>query len=140
MLRSRSGRFVTSRPPSVTRPASMCSKPASRRNSVDLPQPDGPRIAVSEPGATSKVTSFTARTLPNRLLTPASVIPAGCVASGDMDAALRLVELGPTSGAGVLARRDAPRAMRAADARVGFEVQRVHRNVVLLHVRPHIGF
>jgi len=135
MLRSRSGRFVTLRPASVTLPASMRSKPAISRKSVDFPQPDGPRIAVSEPGATSNETSSTARTLPNHLLTPARVIPLG-----DMDAALHFVEARPAAGARVFARRDSARAVRAADARVAVVVQRVHRHVIFPHVRPHVVF
>ena len=40
--------------PIRTVPASARSKPARMRSSVVLPLPDGPRMAVSEPAATSR--------------------------------------------------------------------------------------
>ena len=141
MLRSRSGTFVTSRPPSVTWPASMCSNPASRRKSVDFPQPDGPEdrrerarrdvegdvvdgAHVAEPFAHAVERDPGGLRRSQATWMPHSV----------------LSNAGPAAGPRMFARRDAARAVRAADARIAVEVQRVHRNVVRLHVGPDVGF
>src|SRR4029079_14375113 len=50
--------------------------PASMNSVVDLPQPDGPRIATNSPSAMRRSVGSTAMTGPNRLLTPASSIAA----------------------------------------------------------------
>ncbi len=42
------------------RPASGCSKPATMRSVVVLPQPEGPSSVSSSPGSTVRLTSFTA--------------------------------------------------------------------------------
>ena len=47
---------ASARPLSVTEPASARSKPAMRRSSVVLPEPDGPTMAVVLPGSTDSVT------------------------------------------------------------------------------------
>src|SRR6185437_4248219 len=52
------------------RPASGVSKPASRRRSVVLPQPEPPNSANSSPRATSRSTPATASTSPKRLVSP----------------------------------------------------------------------
>ena len=66
MLTSRSfaARSVTSVPPIRTRPPVTASSPATIRNVVVLPQPDGPSSVTSSPCATSNETSSTAVTLP----------------------------------------------------------------------------
>ena len=46
---------TTRRPPSSTVPPLAASSPAMTRSSVDLPQPEGPRIAKSSPLGTSRV-------------------------------------------------------------------------------------
>src|SRR5262245_38823400 len=58
----------------ITLPASGVSRPAITRSSVDLPDPEGPRRAVSEPPGTSRLTSSRATKLPNRLVTSIAVI------------------------------------------------------------------
>src|SRR5260370_31021621 len=52
------------------RPSSGTSKPAISRNSVVLPQPDGPSSAKNSPASTASDTRSTAATAPNRLLAP----------------------------------------------------------------------
>ena len=46
---------VTSSPEISTRPLSGVSRPAITRSSVDLPQPEGPSSAVSEPPGISRL-------------------------------------------------------------------------------------
>ena len=48
--RFQGGKADTSVPPISTRPLSAWLKPAMRRSSVVLPQPDGPRKAKNSPG------------------------------------------------------------------------------------------
>ncbi|SLI07645.1 Uncharacterised protein [Mycobacteroides abscessus subsp. abscessus] len=55
---------VTSLPAITTTPSSRASRPAMERNSVDLPEPDGPSSAVSSPEGISMVTSSSAAKLP----------------------------------------------------------------------------
>ena len=64
------GRRVTSRPPISIVPASCISRPAITRNSVVLPQPDGPRKQTSLPLSTSSETSSSAVKAPKRLVAP----------------------------------------------------------------------
>ncbi len=53
-LRSRIGHSVASRPSNRTWPLSGVSRPAMMRSSVVLPQPEGPRSAISAPVGTSR--------------------------------------------------------------------------------------
>src|SRR5262245_15104500 len=62
------------------RPSVGVSKPASMRNSVVLPHPDGPSSAKNSPRAMSSVRASTAVTAPKRLLT-ASKRTSGCVSA-----------------------------------------------------------
>src|SRR5882757_7856357 len=55
------------------RPASGLSKPANKRSSVVLPQPEPPSRANSSPRPTSRSTRSTATIGPKRLLSPAMV-------------------------------------------------------------------
>src|SRR5436189_2876576 len=85
MLRSDPGRTTgfsaTSTVPDV---AGNCGRrPAIRRSTVDLPQPDGPRIATNSPlsgkSGTENVTSLMTVTVPNRFVTWAkSTTLGGC--------------------------------------------------------------
>src|SRR5262245_28999134 len=68
------GASVTSSPSSATSPESGCSRPAMTRRSVDFPDPDGPRSAVSEPPAIAIETSSSATYSPNRLVTRRTAI------------------------------------------------------------------
>src|SRR6476661_1096187 len=61
MPRSGPGR-VTAWPSSSTRPVLGCDRPATMRNRVDLPQPDGPRMVMKSLSATSSSTGSRART------------------------------------------------------------------------------
>ena len=66
---------VTSRPASVTRPASGFRWPVSRLNSVDLPAPLGPMMATISWRATARLTPSIAATPPNaRLRSCASIM------------------------------------------------------------------
>ena len=56
-LRLHGGRPVTSRSPIRMRPLFGVPKPATKRNSVVLPEPDGPRNAKNSPCATSRLMS-----------------------------------------------------------------------------------
>src|SRR6516225_3446024 len=58
-----------SSPSSRMRPSSGVSRPASRRSSVVLPQPEGPSSAKNSPAKISSDSSSTALTPPKRLLT-----------------------------------------------------------------------
>ena len=58
-----------SRPRSRMRPASGASKPATRRSSVDLPEPEPPSSARNSPGATSRLSPSSASTAPKRFST-----------------------------------------------------------------------
>src|SRR4029077_2815461 len=76
--RWRAGSKVTSTPPSLITPAVGCSNPAIIRNTVVLPEPDGPRIANSSPSPTARSAPSTApilfRESPNTLRTLTSSI------------------------------------------------------------------
>ncbi len=68
--RLRAGSAVTSSPNSSTLPVDGGNSPEIRLNSVVLPAPFGPRMARRSPGRTSRSTSDTATTPPNRRPTP----------------------------------------------------------------------
>ncbi len=59
---SRSDRAATSRPVTRTVPLLGRSRVPIRCSSVDLPDPDGPAMAASSPGATVKLTPRSAGT------------------------------------------------------------------------------
>ena len=61
-------------------------------------------------------------------------MPLPSISSGDVDAALGLVEAAPAAGARVLARRDPRRAGHAADRRVALGDQRMLGQVVPLGI------
>ena len=63
-LRSFAARSVTSLPPIMMRPLDTGSRPATMRNVVVLPQPEGPSSVQSWPGCTRNDTSSTAVTSP----------------------------------------------------------------------------
>src|SRR5699024_2690728 len=50
-------------PPMMTSPESGVSRPASMFSSVDLPEPDGPMMAVKRPASMSRLRSFSGRTM-----------------------------------------------------------------------------
>src|SRR5580704_933750 len=64
------GTLVMSWPSMMSRPASGVSKPASRRSSVVLPQPELPRSANSSPRSMTRSTLSTAVIAPKRLVMP----------------------------------------------------------------------
>src|SRR5678815_882905 len=72
-LRKRAGTPRRLAPFCSTSPASGDSRPAITRSSVVLPQPDGPRKQTNSPSPIASVTSFSAGTVPNRLLILRSV-------------------------------------------------------------------
>ena len=51
---------VTGEPSSTTRPVVGVSRPATMRSSVDLPQPDGPRIVMKSLSSTASVVGCSA--------------------------------------------------------------------------------
>ncbi len=53
--RWRGSSWFTTLPPISTVPEVIASSPATIRNSVDLPQPDGPTITTNSPSAMSMV-------------------------------------------------------------------------------------
>src|SRR5919202_3884382 len=74
---------VTSRPCRTMRPWSGASNPAIIRSVVVLPHPLGPSSEKNSPSAISSVTSWTASTLPKRLLTRSTAIATlRCVGMG----------------------------------------------------------
>src|SRR5688500_14847012 len=70
--RSRGARSVTSRSPIQTRPSVASSRPAIRRSSVDLPQPDGPTRTRNSPSSIRRETSSTATTSPPKAFVTSS--------------------------------------------------------------------
>jgi hypothetical protein len=56
--------WISACPSNSTRPESGSMRPISIRNSVDLPQPDGPISAVVLPGLISKDTASSAAVAP----------------------------------------------------------------------------
>src|SRR6185312_2128910 len=80
-----------SRPPKRTSPSARAPGTVScmrlrQRSSVDLPQPDGPMIAVTSPVGTAKVTSRTTRDEPKYASSDSTPIAgvAACAASLDI--------------------------------------------------------
>src|SRR5689334_22812768 len=61
--------------PNRMRPSSSSQKPATMRNSVVLPHPDGPSRVKSSPSRTDSDTPATARTLPKLRATRSMVMP-----------------------------------------------------------------
>src|SRR5271165_924737 len=61
--------FVISRPSISTWPAVTSSSPATRRRSVDLPQPDGPTNTANSPFSTLRSTPLMTLTAPNAFST-----------------------------------------------------------------------
>ena len=74
MPRFCAGTRVASSPWISTAPLSGTSSPAMIRSSVDLPEPDGPSSAVSDPSGISSETSSSATKSPNVLVTARTVI------------------------------------------------------------------
>src|ERR1700751_1489875 len=72
MSRLAAGTPDISLPSTSTTPESAVSKPARMRSAVVLPQPDGPSSATSSPGAMSRVSASSARTVPKDRLTRSS--------------------------------------------------------------------
>src|SRR3954466_13523274 len=66
-LRSLARMLVTSRSPKVISPPVTASNPASKRNVVVLPHPEGPTSTRNSPSATVKLVSATAALSPKRL-------------------------------------------------------------------------
>src|ERR1700722_20373590 len=71
------GTDARSSPSSSTRPSSGISRPASRRNSVVLPQPEGPSSAKNSPCKISSVSPATALTPEKRLPTASNRTSGG---------------------------------------------------------------
>src|SRR5512132_2509602 len=65
MSRSLGGTLLTTRPPIAISPLLISSRPASIRNSVDLPQPDGPTSTVNSPSAMSNEMPWITFVVPN---------------------------------------------------------------------------
>src|SRR5829696_240292 len=76
MSRSRGAIRLTSRSPMNTEPDEIASSPASIRNAVVLPEPDGPTRTMNSPSAMSRDNERTASTEPNRLPTSSKRTPA----------------------------------------------------------------
>src|SRR5690349_17739568 len=74
ILRSFARMFVTSRSPKIISPLVTGSRPASIRNVVVLPHPDGPTRTRNSPSATSNDVSSTATFWSNRLVKCRAVI------------------------------------------------------------------
>src|ERR1700722_5034686 len=68
MSRCRGSTSVTSSPSITTRPSSGRSSPAMSFSSVDLPEPEGPRTAVSELSGISTLMSSTTALSPYRFV------------------------------------------------------------------------
>ncbi|MNY80994.1 hypothetical protein D3C86_2223230 [compost metagenome] len=64
MSRSLAGISLTTLPPMVISPAEISSSPAIMRNSVDLPQPEGPTSTTNSPSPISSEMSLSTATLP----------------------------------------------------------------------------
>src|ERR1041384_3356771 len=87
-------------------PWETSSRPAIRRSSVDLPQPEGPSSTTNFPFSARRLTASTAATPPKRLVTPSRTI------SDNAPPRLRLVEL---------------QSRRLDDRLVGLDLPRDHR-------------
>src|SRR6266700_1542964 len=71
------GTDTRSSPSSSTRPSSGISRPASSRNSVVLPQPEGPSSAKNSPWKMSSDSPATALVTEKRLVTPSNRTSGG---------------------------------------------------------------
>src|SRR5580704_3881956 len=60
---------LTTRPPMEMRPPVFCSRPATMRKVVVLPQPEGPSSVTNSPSLTRRSTPLTAANSPNLRLT-----------------------------------------------------------------------
>src|ERR1700726_557295 len=67
--KTREAASLTSSLPILIRPPVFCSRPATMRNVVVLPHPDGPSSVTNSPSLTRRSTSLTAAKSPNRRLT-----------------------------------------------------------------------
>src|SRR5689334_13746492 len=77
MSRSFGATSLTTRSPIRTSPEVTCSRPATIRSEVVLPQPEGPTNTISEPSSTFRFRSETARVpSSNTLLTWSNTISA----------------------------------------------------------------
>ena len=103
MFRLFADRWVMSLPPTTIVPWSTSSSPPSARSAVVLPQPDGPRSAISSPGAMSIVRPFSACTEPYQRCSSlnATATPCPVVAGAGLGAVMRRAPRG-------LARRRSP--------------------------------
>src|SRR3546814_6202908 len=110
MPRCYGAREVTSRAPMTMRPAVSSSSPATARNSVDFPHPDGPTITVNSPSATSIDMSFRTSVAPKLLRAPSidnpAMIPRVPRSSVDRDARARLPRGRAPGGDGKDAQQD----------------------------------
>src|ERR1043165_4943851 len=96
VLRRCGGKVSMRSVPNRMRPVSSSQKPATMRNSVVLPQPDGPSSVKNSPSRTEIDTLSTARTVPNVRATPSIVIavkrpPACQVSARALDDLLNLL-------------------------------------------------
>src|SRR5258708_13628818 len=73
MSRLAGGSWVMSSPSTRTRPPSGRSNPATTLSSVVLPEPLGPRMVKSSPGAMSSDTPSSATTSPKRRVSPSTL-------------------------------------------------------------------
>lgn len=71
----------TSTPSMTTRPRSGRVMPATMRRSVDLPEPDGPRMQRISPALTSRETSSSAVVPPNATVIPSIISDAGALST-----------------------------------------------------------
>src|SRR5260370_1416318 len=76
MSRSLGGSWFTTRPPIEISPPLICSSPAIMRNSVDLPQPDGPTSTTNSSSPMSMSMPWITSTGPKDFLTPRISTPA----------------------------------------------------------------
>ena len=72
MPRFDGGRSLTTVPSICSVPAVMSSRPATRRRSVDLPQPDGPTKTMNSPDLMSRSTPLMTSTAPKDFFIPLS--------------------------------------------------------------------
>src|SRR6266581_6188184 len=105
----------------VARPEVGAARPSSRRMVVDFPAPFGPRNPVMRPGASSKVRSLTAVTVPYRLVSASTAMVLMAVPP-EVVTVVRwmLSTLGSAAARGV-GREDAPSCTTAA--------YRIHRGM-----------
>src|SRR6218665_781436 len=76
MSRALGGKVSTRRAPTWISPLPTCSRPASMRSKVDLPQPEGPSSTRNSRSATSNVILAATFFPPKLLLTPRSEMAA----------------------------------------------------------------